>query len=273
MANDLQNLARAQQEATRALRTLTTQFRRQSDSAGGSPTGSRELLRGLVGAAGGDASTDLNRLVAGRAAGPGVDARSGDSLAARSGASSIPLVVTGERTVEEALNGTARAVRSLGASLGRNTSALEENSRDLRDGISGLVSGLLGGSSSKGGGGILSFLTGGFGLASVGFKIAGLFGSRKKEPEPLLPFQLPPSIALERANNENILSGLPPIVRGSGNEVRSLAQDAVSAAPQVVVNVNAMDSQSFLDRSGDIASAVRDAMLHMHPVNDLVGEV
>ena len=40
-----------------------------------------------------------------------------------------------------------------------------------------------------------------------------------------------------------------------------------------VVNVSAMDSQSFMDRSGDIARALRDAMLHMHPVNDVIGEI
>ena len=101
--------------------------------------------------------------------------------------------------MEEALKVTARSVRNLGVSMGRNTVALEQNSRDLRDGISGLVSSLLGGGLPKRGGGILSSLTGGFGLASVGLRIAGLFGSRKKEPEPLLPFELPPSIALEES--------------------------------------------------------------------------
>jgi hypothetical protein len=34
-----------------------------------------------------------------------------------------------------------------------------------------------------------------------------------------------------------------------------------------------MDSQSFMDRSNDIARAVRDAMIHMHPLNDVVGEI
>jgi hypothetical protein len=39
------------------------------------------------------------------------------------------------------------------------------------------------------------------------------------------------------------------------------------------VNVNAMDSQSFMDRSDDIASAVRAAMLNMHPINDVVADL
>jgi hypothetical protein len=34
-----------------------------------------------------------------------------------------------------------------------------------------------------------------------------------------------------------------------------------------------MDSQSFMDRSNDIASAVREAMLNMHPINNVVAEL
>ena len=34
-----------------------------------------------------------------------------------------------------------------------------------------------------------------------------------------------------------------------------------------------MDSQSFLDRSNDIASAVRLAMLNLHPINDVVADL
>ena len=42
---------------------------------------------------------------------------------------------------------------------------------------------------------------------------------------------------------------------------------------QVTVNVSAMDSRSFLDRSQDIAQAVREAMLNMHPINDVVNDL
>jgi hypothetical protein len=42
---------------------------------------------------------------------------------------------------------------------------------------------------------------------------------------------------------------------------------------QVTVNVQAMDSRSFLDRSGDIAAAVREAMLNMHSINDVVNDL
>ena len=38
-------------------------------------------------------------------------------------------------------------------------------------------------------------------------------------------------------------------------------------------NVNAMDSQSFMDHSTDIANAVREAMLNMHPINGVVASL
>jgi hypothetical protein len=38
------------------------------------------------------------------------------------------------------------------------------------------------------------------------------------------------------------------------------------------VQVQAMDSQSFLDHSGDIAMAVRQAMLQSSVLNDVVRE-
>lgn len=40
-------------------------------------------------------------------------------------------------------------------------------------------------------------------------------------------------------------------------------------SPTVVINVNAMDSRSILDRSDDIASAVRQAMLTYQPFDDV----
>jgi hypothetical protein len=39
------------------------------------------------------------------------------------------------------------------------------------------------------------------------------------------------------------------------------------------VNVSAMDSRSFMDRSTDIASAVREAMLNNHPINGVISDL
>jgi len=46
-----------------------------------------------------------------------------------------------------------------------------------------------------------------------------------------------------------------------------------SPSSQITVQVQAMDSQSFLDHSGDIALAVRQAMLQSSVLNDVIREV
>jgi len=59
---------------------------------------------------------------------------------------------------------------------------------------------------------------------------------------------------------------------GSGSSgVPSGPSSAV--APQITVNVQAMDSQSFLDHSSEIAQAVRDAMLNCNAINDVVNDL
>jgi hypothetical protein len=45
------------------------------------------------------------------------------------------------------------------------------------------------------------------------------------------------------------------------------------AAPQIQVNVQAMDSKSFLDHSNEIAQAVRTAMLNLSSINDVVSDL
>jgi hypothetical protein len=164
---------------------------------------------------------------------------------------------------------TTKALQDLGLSVAGNTKALEKSTQDLAGGLLSLLSGGLGGGGG-GGGGLGGFLKGGFGLASLGFRIAGLFRGESEKPETLSEYQLPSSLSVEAANARNILSGFPQIDRGQSGEIRHVRPET---APQVVVNVSAMDSQSFMDRSNDIARAVRDAMIHMHPLNDVVGEI
>jgi hypothetical protein len=145
---------------------------------------------------------------------------------------------------------------------------LERTLGAFSGGLQSVLSGL-----SGGGGGLGGLLTGGFGLAGLGVKIAGLFGKSKPEPAAFSNFELPPSLAVETANTNSILGGFPQFDRGQGGEARRFRGETSGAPTQVVVNVNALDTQSFLDRSSDIARAVRDAMLHMHPINDMIGEL
>lgn len=74
-------------------------------------------------------------------------------------------------------------------------------------------------------------------------------------------------------------SGFPamPVEEGRPVELsatgRTASESRVPLAPTITVNVQAMDSQSFLDRREDIARAVREAMLQSHSLNDVVSEL
>lgn len=112
--------------------------------------------------------------------------------------------------------------------------------------------------------------------------IRNLFGGgQTSEPQPLPLFQLPTPVRAEAGLTND--GQLVNIDRGIGDRVRQLSarnEDVVtnrmdaSAAPMAItLNINALDSRSILDRSDDIARAVRDAMLHSHAINDVVGEL
>jgi hypothetical protein len=58
----------------------------------------------------------------------------------------------------------------------------------------------------------------------------------------------------------------------TGGTGGSAAQSA-RATPQMTLNIQAMDAQSILDRSGDIAQAVRSAMLNMSSINDVISDL
>jgi hypothetical protein len=88
----------------------------------------------------------------------------------------------------------------------------------------------------------------------------------------LTKFTLPPSIQANGGMSEsggqafavdNPQGGLPRATPTGGQ---------VSAPAQITVQVQAMDSQSFLDHSNDIAQAVRQAMLQSSVLNDVVRE-
>ena len=109
-------------------------------------------------------------------------------------------------------------------------------------------------------GGVASGLLGGFGLLSPLISgIASLFGG-SSTPAPLPIYTPPPPVAI----NSTLNSGAA--ATGSGPA-------SAASSPQITVNVNAMDSRSFMDHSDDIANAVREAMLNMHPINGVVASL
>jgi hypothetical protein len=122
------------------------------------------------------------------------------------------------------------------------------------------------------GGTILGALGTGLGLSPLLSGVLRLFGGgggSNAEPAPLVKFELPPS--------QSVSAGVSQAVPGAAFAV-DYAQNGLprpvanTAASQITVQVQAMDSRSFLDHSNDIALAVRQAMLESSVLNDVVRE-
>ncbi len=136
--------------------------------------------------------------------------------------------------------------------------------------LNGLFGGLLGG---FGGGGfsLASLFGGGFGLSSLIGGLAGLFGGGNSAPPPLMPFLIPPSVQFQGGIDGPGGGGLTAAYWGQNGMPRPVGSGSqAQAGPQVTVQVNAMDTQSFLNRSSDIAAAVRQALLNSNSLNDVI---
>ncbi len=142
--------------------------------------------------------------------------------------------------------------------------------------LSGLFGGLLGGSgiaggSGGGGLGLSSLLGGGLGLTSLFGGLADLFGGGSSAPPPLMPFLMPPSVQFQGGIDGPGGGGLTSADWGQNGMPRAVGSGSqAQSTPQVTVNVSAMDTQSFLNRSSDIAAAVRQALLNSNSLNDVI---
>ena len=84
---------------------------------------------------------------------------------------------------------------------------------------------------------------------------------------------MPPRISFDAAESANGIQNVDYDQAGRPRAYSSSGAGESAAPPQITVNVQAMDARSFLDRSGDIAAAVREAMLNLNPINDVVNEL
>jgi hypothetical protein len=145
-------------------------------------------------------------------------------------------------------------------------------------------------------------LKSGFGMLPLVSELLGLFGGGgSTAPAPLVKYAMPAAINFEAADSGSGTSnadtdqwGMPRAYSaggaGPGTQASSPASGAPGStatqnnnpgkgstgapvSPQITVNVQAMDARSFLDRSHDIAAAVRDAMLNSNSINDVVNDL
>jgi len=149
------------------------------------------------------------------------------------------------------------------------TASLQGSSRPTSNG---------GSSSGSVGGALLDVFGAGLGLSPLISGLASLFGgsgdssTSSSTAAPLMKFALPPSIQVNGGVSENG-GQVFAVDNPQGGLPRPAPTGGQASAPaQITVQVQAMDSQSFLDHSADIAMAVRQAMLESSVLNDVVRE-
>ena len=154
--------------------------------------------------------------------------------------------------VNSGLNNLIASQQQQSEATQENTEALETSSGSRGGGATGTIESAA--SSLLGGGGLLSPLLSG---------LMSLFGgSSSQSTTALQPFSLPPPIAVQAT-----ISGT------TGQATSAQPSGSATSTTAVTVQVNAMDSQSFLDHQNDIAEAVRQAMLQSHPINDVISQL
>jgi hypothetical protein len=134
-------------------------------------------------------------------------------------------------------------------------------------------------------------LKSGFGLAPLVSGLVGLFsGGDAPAPAPLVKYALPAAVDFQASETASGITGvdydqagMPRAYNATSSAGQTMGADGPAAsassndstrpAPQITVNVQAMDARSFMDRSSEIALAVRDAMLNMNAINDVVNEL
>lgn len=205
------------------------------------------------------------------------------------------------------------AITGLAAQITQLNSANEQQRQAIADNTNALIqqAGQTGQSvASKAGDFGKSLLKDTLGALPLAGLISGLFSSSTPTPPPLVRYSqaLPINVSqvsqggqtgpanydqygnarmpgLNSFLGSDAVNALAQPQNGSGGS--SNAQTGVPAASganaqassspaqtmNITLNVNALDSRSILDRSDDIASAVRQAMLNTHSMNDVINDL
>lgn len=153
------------------------------------------------------------------------------------------------------------------------TNVAAQQLASIRDNTNALVQNTLSGSSNKAADTARTVgqsLGIGMFLSPIITGIAKLFGGgRKDEPPPLVQYTQPPSISFEGGMNSTL--GLAGSATYDQNGAPRVVQPVSNQ--NVTIQIQALDSRSILDRSDDIARAVREAMLNSHSINGTISEL
>jgi hypothetical protein len=131
----------------------------------------------------------------------------------------------------------------------------------------------------------LKIVKSGMGAVPLVAALLGLFGGGNDEekPAPLVKYAMPERREFQAAATGSGFAevdydqaGMPRVYERRVEPAGRAAapeQGPAGALPPITVNVQAMDARSFLDRSSEIAAAVREAMLNLNSINDVVTDL
>lgn len=203
---------------------------------------------------------------AGAVSGPSAVPDSGHSSTSPLSANPNDLLTATLRETSQQLDSWRAVTQAQADAVSQNTAALQLNT--AAHGKSSTGSNIL--KTAAG------FLGGGLGAMPLVSGLLGLFSGGARSI-PLLPkYMAPPLLSMQNGVDPNGTAGpavydqygMPRVASGSPP-----ATSTPGAAAHVTVNVQAMDSRSFMDHSFEIARAVREAMLNLHSINDVVNEL
>ena len=128
----------------------------------------------------------------------------------------------------------------------------------------------------------------GLGLVPLVTGLIGLFSGGSSAPPPLVKYTMPQHLYFSGTDTGSGIAeasydqmGMPRAAgaaadsydAASGTTGTTGSGPSGTSSPQINVTVHAMDAQSFLDRSSDIAQAVRQAILNSSAINDVINEL
>jgi hypothetical protein len=151
-------------------------------------------------------------------------------------------------------------------SRAENTSALVQSTlayatgNGTKDAVTGFVSQAIGST--------------GIGMSPLISGLARLFGSGggTNDTPVFAPYTLPDPTRLDTGFSPTRGSRVYEVDYGASGQPRTGEEAKPVNPPQVSILVQALDSRSFLDRSDEIARAVREALLSSHSLNDVVAD-
>jgi len=180
----------------------------------------------------------------------------------------VKVAASNQSEVGGAPNGLVSTVLSGPENNGIGAQALPQASSPVMVGVVNGLTGLLGGSTEK-----PAWMEWVSRVNPVAGLIAGLFAGRREDAEsapPVASYLRPENLRLEAGFDGTNNPAIGAVERQEGGQFRPAA--TANGGAQVIVQVQAMDSRSFLDHTPEIAEAVKRALLESNGLRDVLGE-